>query len=531
MKTRKFPALLLALAMALSLCCGAMATDYEPVSISEGEPVKIQWNGTTGAVVSVDGSGYIPASFILWVEGNDTITVDGASQSASYTSAEGGNYAFEIATKDTSITIVAVSGGVTYTITCPAKSAAQENDSTPTGFVGYLPIGQYATGSAWGSPYSDGTASAGSTPKVVGNYSSTGVSLGAAGGYVEYDMYVTNSDTTPYGVDFIVYGNAFVGNPEAASVKVYGKPDGSNTYGWYELAGSLYYADETLRNVDVTYKKVTADTVDSTFTSAGIWYKIEQDGVTLRGWTKFNNNTNVNWWPEESEGYLGDNGVWGGVDDVVISADQTEITYQNITLVRDTDATADYAFGYADITPNGSNYGTPANPYVYGTTGGNAYDISWAVDEDGEPVRLTTISKIRVYTSAALNISSADAPIFTVPAIFGETSAEVCGIYAVTGTGTGTSEAPSILIDGYQDLAGLVDMGATVTQIGNVTVYDVSSLGAVTQGSVVTATVSSGNLYINESASGSYTVPSGINYIRIISQNGTASPSITLIRF
>lgn len=414
---------------------GALAANYEPVSIAEGEPVTITWSGTEGAVVSVDGSGYIPASFVLWVEGSDTITVDGVSQPASYVSAEGENYAFEITTKITAMEIVAVSGGVTYTVTCPAKTVVEEDDETPTALNGYLPIGQYASGSAWGSPYSDGTASAGSTAKVAGGYSATGVSLGAAGGYVEYDMNVTNSDTTPYGVDFIVYGNAFVNNPEAASVKVYGTPE-NGTAGWYELAGSLYYADETLRNVDVTYKKVTAS--GGEFGSAGIWYRIDRDGTEIRDWTKFNSNTAVTWWPEESEGYLGANGVWGGVDDVAISADQTEITYQNVTLIRDTDATPDYAFGYADVTPNGSSYGTPVNPYTYNATGGNAYDISWAVDDNGEPVRLSTISKVRVYTSAALNVSSADAPIFTVPSIFGETSAEVCGIYAVTGTGTGT---------------------------------------------------------------------------------------------
>ena len=67
--------------------------------------------------------------------------------------------------------------------------------------------------------YSNGSALIeNGTPKVKGGYSATGVSLGAAGGYVEYDMNVANSNTTPYGVDFIVYGNAFVGNPEAASV-------------------------------------------------------------------------------------------------------------------------------------------------------------------------------------------------------------------------------------------------------------------------------------------------------------------------
>ena len=264
--------MLLTLAMVMSLCSiGAAAVGYEPVSIAEGEPVTIQWTGNNGTVVSVDGSGYIPAEFILWVENSDTIMVDGVSQKFSYTSADGANFAFEVATKAAEMTITAVSGGVTYTITCPPKSAAPESNPTPTALNGYLPIGQYANGKLWGSPYSDDIATLGKTPKVVGGYSGTGVSLGAAGGYVEYEMNVANRDDTLYGADFIVYGNAFVNNPEAASVKVYGTPEGG-TAGWYELAGSLYYADETLRNVDVTYKKVTA--AGGEFNTPGIWYTV-----------------------------------------------------------------------------------------------------------------------------------------------------------------------------------------------------------------------------------------------------------------
>ena len=67
MKTsKKMLSLLLIAAMLVSvLCVGVSATeDYDPVSISEGEPVTISWNGTTGTVVSVDGSSYIPQEFL-----------------------------------------------------------------------------------------------------------------------------------------------------------------------------------------------------------------------------------------------------------------------------------------------------------------------------------------------------------------------------------------------------------------------------------------------------------------------------------
>lgn len=553
MKTRKFTAMLLALAMVLSLCCvSVLAADtsvtYGGVTLGFGDPAyEPTWpenvmglegsNGTYTAVYEgSDAAYYYPDTLSLYADCGDTsltLTGDGV-KFATYvdavetlhdsitTTANGADlFTLKIQSAGT-VTITGGSSAVTINFSTP-KSDYPESDDTPTAFNGYLPIGQYATGSAWGSPYSDGTASAGSTPKVVGAYSATGVSLGAAGGYVEYDMNVTNSDATPYGVDFIVYGNAFVGNPEAASVKVYGTPV-NGTAGWYELAGSLYYADETLRNVDVTYKKVTADTVDNDCDTAGIWYKIERDGETLRSWTKFTaaTNTNVAWWPEASEGYLGTGGVWGGVNDVVISADQTQITYQNVTLVRDTDATADYAFGYADITPNGTNYGTPVNPYTYNTTGGNAYDISWAVNDNGEPVRLTTISKIRVYTSAALNVSSGDAPIFTVPSIFGETSAEVCGIYAVNpgASEVGVTTEPTIRINGNT---------ITATSVSdNAAVYD---SGGLLEGDIISVTAASGaNLWINNANSSSYTVTADDQMVRVIVQSGEREPYIVVIK-
>ena len=70
MKTSKkvLSLLLIAVMLVSMLCMGVSATTtYEEVSISEGEPVTISWNGTTGTVVNVDpNSSYIPKQFILW---------------------------------------------------------------------------------------------------------------------------------------------------------------------------------------------------------------------------------------------------------------------------------------------------------------------------------------------------------------------------------------------------------------------------------------------------------------------------------
>lgn len=127
MKTsKKILSLLLIAAMLVSvLCMGVSASDYAEVSISEGEPVTISWSGTTGTVVSVDGSSYIPRQFILWVRNGFTVSVDGTALTPnSAPSADDTDVAYTINTDATNaITIVASNGTTTYTITCPHYTA------------------------------------------------------------------------------------------------------------------------------------------------------------------------------------------------------------------------------------------------------------------------------------------------------------------------------------------------------------------------------------------------------------------------
>ena len=412
--------------------------------------------------------------------------------------------------------------------------------SMPTALKGYLPVGQFATGAGWGSPFTNSNASAGInagtsvTRKIVNGYVSTGISLGAAGGYVEYDFalnkYQTDENNVktrikrPYGVDFIVYGNAFVNNPEAGSVKVHGTTTDSKT-GWFELAGSLYYNAKTLRDVNVSYKKVVAN--DNT---QGIYYKIEKGTTVLRNWTKFNTNTNVAWWPEDTEGYYDCNnipGVYGNVEDVIFDFANDVITYQHVTIVRDNDTTSGYAFGYFDITPNGTVSTTAVNPYVYGTSGGNGYSLDWAVDENGNPVDISTIDKIRLYTSAGMDENSTTNE-FTVPSIFGETSAELCGVFAATGTATDSPATTTIEVNGMN----VNYYGITPTYVGGVAIYNLH--GAVTTSGTVSASGPS-NIYLNETKLSttvtSINYDSTTNYVRVIAQSGDAAPIIVYLKF
>lgn len=503
MKTsKKMLSLLLIAAMLVSvLCMGVSAsnTTFEPVSISEGEPVKIVWSGTTGTVVNVDGGTYIPASFLLWVEGTSTVTVGTTAVTASMTNTGNNGYVIPVGSTAQTITVNITESSMgavgTYTITCPAQ-----NGTAPTSIVktveGYLPVGQFARGTGWGTATGKFTTS---------GYESTGVSLGAAGGYIQMDLAspIYNLATNKYGVDFVVYGNAFNGNPEAGAVKVFGYKAGDTTGAWYDLAGSLYYDSITKNNATVSYKKVT--TIDSTFTETGIWYKINNDS-----WTKFTANTA--WWPTANEYVNG----WGSVDGVTWDQTNDTITYTGVSLVKDTDTTNDYQFGYFDIHVNGSDYGVAQNPYTITNTtkGGDGFDLSWAVDSNGTPVNLTHITKVRVYTAAAL---TSNGTAFTTPSIFGETSAEFCGLFKATGTGSGAATTSLKIAKGFTSY-NLSDTSITPVAAGD---WKVTS--------------SAEHVYINgvavTGAASGYTlsVVSGQLY-QIITQNGTEAPIVAVVK-
>ena len=516
-------AIVMVLAMMPSMVFATdFSNDHDRISIGSGEGLTLQWaNSTTDTATAVStNSSYNPSQFTLWVQNASaapTITSGTGTITEAYETVEN-NVAYNV-TVSTAATIKvvlnnAIANDGIYYVSIPAPEGTKPSAGTPTAVNGYLPVGQFATGSAWGSIFTDGTNLTGTTKKFIGGYSATGVSLGAAGGYVDFDLNVSNDSSNPYGVDFIVYGNAFNGNPEAGSVKVYGYTGKDNTGGkWYELAGSLYYDDITQRNKDVSYKKVDGE---------GIYYQITDHGTapTDSGWIKFNINTSVAWWPEDSEGYTST--IWGNVDDVTKTSDV--ITYKGVSIVKDTDTTNDYQFGYADVHVNGSNYGTAINPYTATNTsqGGDGFDLAWAVDENGEPVVLDHITKVRVYTSAGM--MSDGSGVFTTPSIFGETSAEVCGVYGVNGSGDGAARKQLTVKCGTETVATSNQGMTTKTVEAGTYSFNIKS--------------AANNVYVNGTSinAGSgydYSVTVNTNetkYIQIITQSGTSSPYVTLIK-
>ncbi len=434
------------------------------------------------------------------------------------------------ASGDYTLTLTVSKSGFTntvYTITVPYSKNA--TGSTNPSFVnGYLPAGQYATGAGWGSVYTsynnvngnshndDPTTVTDAYTKTTTGYVATGVSLGSPGGYIQmqFSSAIENKATNPYGIDFVVYGNPFKGNPEAGSVKV-----STNGTDWYELAGSRYYNTETMRNTTISYKMIPTSTYGSDG-KANIYYAIgtPPTGTGITGWTLY--KSNVTWWPEAvSEGYGRVSGVpqildgSENVNDVVYQQlDETSngyncwiITYKHVTLVKDTDNTDDYLFGYADIRHVGNTRnGTACNPYASlpstGTSsmvGGDGFDISWAVDENGEPVSLSSINYIRIYTSAALSPNNLS--IMPTPGVFGETSTEVNGVYVASGSGAGSTTDVS---------------GATLTVTG------VSSPS-------LSSTITSANTFnVDAETEITVTFSSSGNYVFVNGETGTGSASL-----
>lgn len=572
MKTsKKVLSLLLIAAMFVSmLCMGVSATTtYEEVSISEGEPVKITWNGTTGTVVNVDpNSSYIPKQFILWVRNGFTVSVGETQLTPNSTpTAEDTDVAYTINTDATNaITITATNTTTTYTITCPHYTA-MATGVNPVDVNGYLPVGQFARPNSygWGMLYTDNTnvKSDSNDVKFKTGYVSTGVSLGMAGGYVQFDMgdnkRIENNPNNKYGIDFIVYGNAFKGNPEAAGVQV--SNDGVT---WYTLAGSRHYMSDTKWNQNISYIKIaTANTTigGKSFAKAGIYVSTDfaapssdnasdvDAAVALATWTGIPQLTGniypkpydtttpaaVGWWPEyaSNENYGNVWNIGNAVNGVSWLRNGTAevITYTGVTTVEDdmvvlnegataapsqAEMTDVYQWGYADVRTNGSSYGTISNnPYAAAPstqTGGDGFDLSWAVDEDGFPVALSSVRYVRVYSAVLFSAG-----------VFGETSAEVCGLYVVNheDSTVGTTSINSIKV------------GNTALDLNEATAYGNNtfdySFGIVSGNTITVDAASNATVYINGVARTSFTVTDTTKPVQILVQEGNAAPFILVL--
>lgn len=617
MKAKKIVALMLALVMVLALGASAFAATGDmsnPVTVSGvtlrfGDPnypatapekymyFKETGTGTYDAIYSTDGTtedtSYYPDILALYISGSVTsitgsnmifVTYDAAgtpTESETATLNSGGFYTIKPKSDNSSIT---VNGNVTVNFSAPNVQVAE--GSKPAAVTGYLPVGQFARYNSfgWGTLYTDNTniRSDSNTTKFLDGYVSTGVSLGMAGGYVQFDMGsnpIKNNAKNPYGIDFIVYGNAFNGNPEAAGVMV--SNDGET---WYTLAGSRHFMSDTLWNQKISYARIEGTTqraLDAAFTADGVYYSTDyvspseqtqsaiNAAISAAAWQKVPASgtataLNLSYWPEwanrtstQAENYgnvwkigtdskipavastANNAGVnWDKADKVSTEPNGAEvITYSGLTIVPDdtevlkkqnitnpsqAQMTDVYQWGYADVRVNGTAYGTAINPYASAASavsGGDGFDLSWAVDAEGNPVSLSSVKYVRVYSAVLFNAG-----------IFGETSAEVCGLYVAQADTANVDTTGFAAISSSNSTPTSVSKKRNVLQAVTVTVSDATS-------TTLTLTSSAENFYVNGTAVENGSIAKTVNkadgatqYFSVIAQTGSKEASISIVK-
>ena len=433
-----------------------------------------------------------------------------------------------------SFTITTTTGSVTLYFDVP------EFESSENSYIhAYLPApGQFTnegiTTGGWGDAYD-------SNGVLKGN-NATGVCLGYFGGYVIFDMGVItrnndgsynsggieNKSTTPYGTDFILFGNAFWNNSEPGCIQV------SQDYThWYDIAGNLYYSSNSVAaSITYTNPDAAADALITTVANnSGTRAAVSYTGTNLTGnQVATNNFHNHAWFPLNVNYFSARNNhiELSHADDATLpfvsrTTDANTDVTTTLTLTGqrlNTKATSSLQFGYADVHPYLTLGGTTSyNPYTpntststwstisSGTSGGDPIDISWAVTSTGAPAKLDAIRYIRVYTGNEM-----DNPPF------GEVSTEVCGISVCSGTASGSSGTPTIEVKGVE----------RTTTNGGITY--VQGLGSSAVSIEVSGYPTGANVYINgvNQDSVNTIVPSDSGTkVQIIVQSGTAAPYIT----
>jgi len=214
------------------------------------------------------------------------------------------------------------------------------------------------------------------------------VSLGAFGGSITvyFAQGIQNDPANPYGVDFTIYGNPTVTWSEPGIIQVMkdenhnGIPDET----WYEIAGSEYFWNTTVSSYEVTYQNsglTVASDIHWTDNLGGSGIIPENSFHQQPYYPKADLFPNV-----AADKYVLKGTKMNGLID--LSNPGEVISYHK-------------AFGYADNTPVLSlTEKLPDNPYTSEIegSGGDAIDISWAVDQDKKPVKLDEINFIRIYT-------------------------------------------------------------------------------------------------------------------------------------
>lgn len=312
--------------------------------------------------------------------------------------------------------------------------------------IEYKPApGQFINDAAFGSP----TAA----ESIIGGTGGL-VSLGAYGGYiiVKMEESIENDPNNPFGIDFSVFSNALPDWSEAATVEVM-KDENNNGLAddqWYLLAGSDYY----LNNSEMDYALTYYNPHENEATDV-LWVDHHQDS----GYVYKNSFHLQSYYPLAS---------------LFPTVHQDSYTLEGMKIEGNMDLSNpsmiksyERYFGFADNRTRGSQpYQIPDNPYTseVENSGGDAMDISWARDENGNQIELDKIDFIKI--TNAMNATTGG---------LGEISTEISGIIDVT---------PNASITGEMNLLALSDMPKTMTINGHIqaeAIHFVSGIPAETQ--------------------------------------------------
>jgi len=242
----------------------------------------------------------------------------------------------------------------------------------------YTPApGQFINSSPWGCPQS--------AQSLVGGVNGS-MSLGAFGGTVvfRFEEAVENHPDNPFGVDFTIFGNPMNDWSEPGVVSVMEDVNGNGLADdrWYELAGSDHYFSSTRKDYRLSY-------VNPGGSIAGDVPWLDEEANT--GFILANSAHAQAYYP------LPDSFSSVRADTLSLSGTLLEgaVDVDNPPLL----VSKQRAFGYADNIGRGkAPYTIPDNPYTPEVehSGGDAFDISWAVDESDEYVELERIHFVKV---------------------------------------------------------------------------------------------------------------------------------------
>ncbi|WP_300672739.1 cell surface protein [Soonwooa sp.] len=240
---------------------------------------------------------------------------------------------------------------------------------------------------------------------IVGG-NATMITLGGFGGYVVFgfDHTIPNYD----GRDFKILGNAFwandaieerTGSCEPGIIMVAydrnknGKPDEDE---WYEIAGSEYFKDTTIKNYEITYFKPDENKTPvpgSQFWQTDTEYIKWQDNLGNSGFKTRNTFHAQSYYP-----------LWFSELSYKLRGTRLKDNFYDQSGTGNYWVGKSYAYGYADNAPNDDD--------------ASNIDISWAVDKYGNYVKLPGIDFVKVYTG-----------INQEAGWLGEVSTEVAGAY------------------------------------------------------------------------------------------------------